>query len=118
MNYNERQDEKLTELSKLKQYTKEEILYGLQNSYYVSIKILNDVSYHIERKRIEEQYEYESQKLKDSGLAWGNYFAFIKRMKEKYGDDFLQKLSKEELDEGIKLEKKLKIISNKNISYQ
>ena len=68
----------------LKQFTKEEIIYGIQHvcSEY-EVKRLASA---IEGKRMQDDYEKEQRLLRESNEAMTAYFDCMRELRNKYGD--------------------------------
>lgn len=105
-------DNKKKALNKLKKYTKEEIIYALEESCIANIYMIENLIYLIERKKLLINTKKEAEQDAADTAAITAYFDFMKKMRDKYAPGEksfkLMLMSKEELDEGVILERKYK----------
>lgn len=83
---------KQDKINKLKSFTKEEILYGIEQRF--SEWDISSIICAIERKRIDDEYKRTQQAIAASSSAFDAYAAFLKELCNKYGDGKTFNLSK------------------------
>lgn len=71
-------------IEKLKSFTKEEIIYGIEQR--LSDSDISLIIYAAERKRIDEDFNNTQQAIEESQKAFTAYSDFLKELSVKYGD--------------------------------
>ncbi len=71
-------------INKLKSFTKEEIIYGIEHR--LSETDISLIIHAAERKRIDENFKNTQQAIEDSQKAFTAYTDFLKELSVKYGD--------------------------------
>lgn len=72
------------QINKLKSFTKEEIIYGIEHR--LSETDISLIIHAAERKRIDEDFKKTQQAIEDSQKAFTAYSDFLKELSVKYGD--------------------------------